>query len=380
MKRRRIGLFLIMAVAFMSMAVVFVGCDWFSDDDEGGGGGGNGATTSKFVVVANTDGGNLSVFKIKSDGTLTFQDNVALSSATKPSMVLLSPNKLFLYVASHDGYINIFSYNSATGALTETEGSPAEYGSEPIQLAITPDGKFLYVTDQGDSQVHIFGVDNTTGDLTYSESVDVSDIHSVAMHPTGNFIYLGTESDEIWAYAIDADTGSLTAVEGTPYFSDFGATWVWLQTTPDGKYLFGAGQDYSAVLAIDNVTGGLTQVALDNTSAWFSKSLVVAPTIPFLYTGNWRDNSIGAYRTNEDGSTDNVAGMPFATGDFPKSLAIAGDSKYLYAVNFGYQIDPTDLTGEGSLTAYSVNRSSGVLTRIGTYTYPAGGKYIVTLP
>ena len=378
MRRRRLGLFLTVGAVLMSLAVVFVGCDWFSDDDESSSG--NGATTSKFVVVANTDGGNLSVYKIHSNGTLTFQDNVALSSATEPSMVLLSPNKRFLYVASHDAYINIFSYDSATGALTETEGSPVAIGSEPIQLAITPDGKFLYVTDQGDSQVHIFGVDNTTGDLTYSESVDVSDIHSVAMHPTGNFIYLGTESDEIWAYAIDADTGSLTAVEGTPYFSDFGAAWVWLQTTPDGKYLFGAGQHYGATLAIDNVTGGLTQVALDDTSAWFPKSLVVAPTIPFLYTGNWRDNSIGAFKANSDGTVNNVVGMPFATGDFPKSLAIAEDSKYLYAVNFGYQNDPTSLSGEGSLTAYSVNRSSGVLRLIGTYTYPAGGKYIVTLP
>lgn len=381
MKQRRLGLFLTMVAALISLTVAFVGCNWFSDDDEGGGGG-NGATTSKFVVVANTYGGNLSVYKINSNGTLSFVDNVTPSTATEPSMVLLAPNQQFLYVASHDAYVSIFSYNSATGALTETEGSPVEIGSEPIQLAITPDGRFLYVTDQGESLVHIFGVDNTTGDLTFSESVTVSDIHSAAMHPSGNFIYLGTESDEIWAYAINTDNGSLTAVEGTPFTSTVSPTWVWLQTSPDGKYLFGAGQDVSGVLAIDNVTGGLTEVGLGDTSAWLPKSLVVAPTLPFVYSGNWDNNSIGAVKANIDGSVDNVAHMPFAAGVTPKSLAITDDSKYLYVANFGYDGTASNKAGEGTVWAYSVNRSSGALSRIGTYELGlgAGPKFLVTLP
>lgn len=382
MKRRRLGLFLAMLVAVVSLAVVFVGCDWFSNDEESNNN--NGATTSKFVVVSNTYGGNLSVYKIQSNGTLKFLDNVTPSTATEPSMALLAPNKTFLYVASHDAYVSIFSYNSDNGALTETEGSPVEIGSEPIQLAITPDGKFLYVTDQGDYQVHIFGVDNTTGDLTYSESVDVSDIHSVAMHPAGNFLYLGTESDEIWAYAINTDNGSLTAVEGTPYFSDSGATWVWLQTDPLGNYLFAAGQDYGAVLAIDNVTGGLTELAFTDSGTWNIKSLVVAPTKPFLYTGNWGDNNIGAFTVDSEGVVDNVARMPFAAGNAPKSLAITDDSKYLYVANYGYDSTPglTQKAGEGTVMAYTVSRSSGALSRIGTYNLGlgAGPKHIVTLP
>ena len=377
MKRRRFGILLTMVVALMSLAVVFVGCDWFDDDEEGGGGG-NGPTTSKFVVVANTYGHNLSVYKIQSDGTLSFLDNVALQgseSVAEPSMVLLAPNKQFVYVANHTGFINVLAYYD-NGTLTETEGSPVFIGSRPIQLAITPDGKFLYLTDQGVSQVHIFGVDNTTGDLTYSASVDVYDVHSVAMHPTGKFLYLGTEDNEIWAYAIDPDTGSLTAVEGTPYVTEGYATWVWLQATPDGSYLFGAGQEYGAALAIDNVTGGLTEVGLENMSAWFPKSLVIAPTLPFLYTGNWDNNSIGAFKVDSEGAIDNVAGMPFAAGEYPKSLAITADSKYLYVANFGPK------AGEGTVMAYSVGQASGSLSPLATYHLGlgAGPKHLVTMP
>ena len=397
MKQRRFGFFLVMAIALMSLTGYFLGCDWGGGGDDGGGGG-NGPTTSKFVVVADTYAGfdntslsfagNLSVYKIQSDGTLSFLDNVALNnvgSGNEPSMVLMSPNKLFVYVANHNALINILSFNSDTGALTETEGSPVEIGIEPINMAITPDGKFLYVTDQGDSLVHIFGVDNTTGDLTFSESVDVFDIHSVAMHPTGKFVYLGTEADEIWAYAIDAETGSLTAVEGTPYFSDAGGTWVWLQTTPDGNYLFGAGQDVGAVLAIDNVSGGLTEVTLDDTTGWFPKSLVVAPTLPFMFSANWDDDSIGAFKANSDGTVDNVVGMPFAAGVTPKSVTITEDSKYLYVANYGFDTavgKTRKNAGEGTVQAFRVNRSSGVLSLVGTYHLGlgAGPKFLTTLP
>ena len=378
MKQRRIGFYLVMAIALMSLTGYFLGCGGGGD----GGGVGNGPTTSRFVVVANTWAGNLSVFKIEANGTLSFVDNVAQSTGTQPSMVLLHPNKQFLYVANHEGVISIFSYNSDNGALTETEGSPMEYGIEPINLAITPDGKFLYCTDQEAYQVHIFGVDNTTGDLTYSESVDVDDIHGVAMHPTGNFIYLGTESDEIWAYAINTDNGSLTAVEGTPYYSDAGAAWVWLQTTPDGAYLFGAGQYYGCVMAIDNVTGGLTELALESTADWSPKSLVVAPTIPFMYSANWDDDSIAAFKANSDGSVDNVVGSPFAAGVAPKSVTITEDSKYLYVANFAYDSTLSPKAGVGTVQAFSVNPSSGALSRIGTYELglAAGPKFLTTLP
>jgi 6-phosphogluconolactonase len=387
MRHRRFGLFLTLLVALFSLTVLFVGCDWFDDDDNNGGGGGNGPTTSKFVVVANTYGSNLSVYTIQPDGTLGFLDNVALPSGSEPSMILMAPNKKFVYVANHRGAvlkastINVFAYHD-NGALTEISGSPYTQGSRIINMAITPDGKFLYVTDQGSSQVHIFGVDNTTGELTFSESVAVFDIHSVAMHPTGKFLFLGTESDEIWAYAIDTNTGSLTPVEGTPYVSGSFATWVWLQTTPDGNYLFGAGQDWGGVLAIDNVTGGLTELSLADTANWFPKSLVIAPTLPFLYTGNWDNNSIGAFKANSDGSVDNVVNMPFAAGVTPKSVTISADSKYLYVANFGFDSVLPNKAGAGTVMAYSVDRSSGALSPLGTYQLGigAGPKFLTVLP
>ena len=382
MKRRRFGLFLTMVAALMSLAVLFNGCDWF-DDDDGGGGGGNGATTAKYVVVANTYGkpeGNLSVYKIQSDGTLTFQDNVAVSSG-EPSMILLHPNKKFVYVASHNGSIHAFSFDVDSGALAEIEGSPYEYGSVYINMAITPDGKFLYVTDTSNGETQLFGVDNTTGELTFVDYFYTNGAHGIAMHPTGKFLFVGGNWEygdgELFAFEIDPGTGNLTPAPGSPIApGDPIPNWVWLQTSPDGKYLFGAGGSVGGTWSIDNVTGELTELHIEDTSAWYIKTLVIPPTLPYLYTAGWDNNSIGAYKANEDGTVDEVAGSPFAAGMNPKALTVTGDSKYLYVANYG-----DNKYGESSVMAYSISGSTGQLTKIGTYDTPyAFPKNLVAIP
>jgi len=394
MKRRRLGIFLTMVVALMSLAVVFVGCDWFNDDDEGGGGG-NGPTTAKYVVVANTGNppyadatgatGNLSVYKIQSDGTLTFQDNVALFNG-KPSMILLHPNKKFLYVANHTGDINVFSFNVDTGALTEIEGSPYNNSESVglINLAITPDGKFLYTADSRNWETQVWAVDNTSGGLESLGSYEVAGAHGIAMHPTGKFLFIGGDLEwgngELFAFAIDNTTGELTQVGSTltPIIGEgYPGDWVWLQTTPDGKYLFGAGYELGGIWGIDNVTGALTELHLEDTYNSGIVNLVIAPTLPFLYVAGFDDNTISAFKANEDGSVDNVVGSPYTTGSGPKCLTVTGDSKYLYVANFDWQSKGAN----GSVMAYSISRSTGQLTIIGTYMTPGTfSKNLVAIP
>ena len=378
MRQRRIGLFLAMVFALVPLTAYFLGCG-----GGGGGGVGNGPTTSRFVVVANTDGvlENLSVFKIGSDGTLTFQDNVDVSTG-EPSMILVHPNKGFVYVACHTGYIHAFSFDVDTGAFSEIEGSPYDYGYEYINMAITPDGKFLYTTDSDNRETQVFGVNNTTGELTYLDSYEVAGAHGIAMHPTGKFLFIGDDSysggeGKLYAFAIDPTTGALTPSPGSPLVPE-GTTpqWVWLQTTYDGNLLFGRVHIWEVFAGVDTVTGELTQIQLEDQSDWWIKNLVISPTLPYLYVAGWDNNSIAAYKANDDGTVDDVLGSPFATGVNPKCLAMTGDSKYLYVANYG-----DNKAGDSSVMAYSVNPSTGAPSLIGTYTIVgAHPKNLVTIP
>jgi len=396
MRSRRFAALLVTCFVLLALPLVYLGCNWFDDDEAGG----NGPTTSKYVVVANTYGlwpqggvgGNLSVFKINSNGTLTFQDNVdLLPGENEPTMIALHPNKKFVYVASQwsgvtkYSYINVFSFNDNTGALTEifTVQNPHKHDGT-LNLAFTPDGKFLYTTDPWWSEVQVFGVDNTSGALEYLGFYGVEGAHGIAMHPTGKFLFVGGNweygNGELFAFEINTATGELTPAPGSPLQPRIGegpyGAWVWLQTTYDGNYLFGAGARYGGVWGIDNVTGQLTELHLENQYYWRIKTLVVTPTLPFLYVAGWDNNSIAGYKANQDGSVDNVVGSPFAAGENPKSLTVTGDSKYLYVANYA-DIDEEN----GSVMAYSIARSTGVLTKIGTYKTPyTQSKNLLAIP
>jgi 6-phosphogluconolactonase len=80
----------------------------------------------------------------------------------------------------------------------------------------------------------------------------------IAVHPNGKFVYTSTRgADTIVVFAIDADKGTLTPVERTP---SGGKTPRNFAIDPSGAYLFAANQDSDNVVVfrIDARTGKLT--------------------------------------------------------------------------------------------------------------------------
>jgi len=62
-------------------------------------------------------------------------------------------------------------------------------------LAVTPDGKFLYVANEFDGTITTFSVDTTSGALTSGQIVLVGTAPSgMAITPDGGFLYVGLMS------------------------------------------------------------------------------------------------------------------------------------------------------------------------------------------
>ena len=107
----------------------------------------------------------------------------------------------FLFVANQglqtdpaSGTISLFAVQDAT--LTAVPGSPfrvadtlASGGTGPAGVAVTPDAKFLFVSDPFDSTVTTFSVD-ASGVLTRGLVVSVGTSPSaLAITPNGDFVY-----------------------------------------------------------------------------------------------------------------------------------------------------------------------------------------------
>ena len=82
-------------------------------------------------------------------------------------------------------------------------------------IHITPDGKWLYVSERATNTITAFSVDDNTGNLTYIESYDTEEIpRGFNIDPNGNFVIVaGQKSDHVAVHAINPETGELKLLD-----------------------------------------------------------------------------------------------------------------------------------------------------------------------
>ena len=136
------------------------------------------------LFVANSGTNDISAYTVTTDGTLTPASGTTPTGGMTPLSMAMDAGGHFLFVANQglqidpaSGTVSVFAVQDAT--LTAVPGSPfrvaelgASSGTGPAGVAVTPDGKFLYVSDQFDSTVTTFSVD-ASGLLTRGPVVAV---------------------------------------------------------------------------------------------------------------------------------------------------------------------------------------------------------------
>lgn len=131
--------------------------------------------------------------------------------------LLIHPLDTFLYaIQGSFGRISYHTMDGSTGALGAEQGSNSAtqhyYGS-----CRTPDGSKLYAINY-DGTINGFTVNNTTGALTSSTSVVVSNPYQCDITNDGAFLYVtSTGTNKLHGYAIDSTTGALTELDDSPF-------------------------------------------------------------------------------------------------------------------------------------------------------------------
>src|SRR6266567_2691727 len=159
------------------------------------------------------------------------------------------------------------------GATGLQLGSPTSSGgNSPQGIRVTPDGKFVVVANQGTSNVAVFSLDATTGALTEVPgspfasgqqpgpvAIDPPVLAGTA--PSGKFVFVGdTGGNSLSAYTIDS-AGSLTPVTGTPIPLGANAQPSSIAVDPAGKFVYiSIVPQEVAGFALDPSTGVLTPI------------------------------------------------------------------------------------------------------------------------
>jgi len=191
----------------------------------------------------------------------------------------------FLYAADA-GTIDALNLNAGTGGpATIVPGSPFTSGTN-VYLTVDPLSRFVFAADEdAPGGVLAFTIHPSTGVLTAipgspfaigSNSNPVS-VGQIVVDTTGNFVYVTLPATgQVAGFSIDASSGMLTPIPGSPFAAGSGAFAIAVNQEPraNSPYIYVANQmaDSISGYSINETTGALTPL----TSSPFTAAGVAA--------------------------------------------------------------------------------------------------------
>jgi CSLREA domain-containing protein len=321
----------------------------------------------------------------------TFSTGAGLSGVSGPYGLAISPDGKHVYVAdegdsrvaayavgNNNILAHIASYDSASLAATNAF-------TAPYQVAVSADGKNVYATGLTADSIATFSRDSDTGALTWIDTVrngagygciplpcdgtvaGLDGAYGIALSPDGKFIYVSSiTEDSVVVFQRSTTTGapSSNTFLGGAYFvqrfthpnlnSAYG-----LVMSPDGANVYVAGYTSDTLLTLkrDPTTGELTFVQSLGVGDAAGLDGVFRATMSddgnFVYTASFDSNSVCAFRRNTlNGQLTWTGCYTNANLTNASDVAITPDGKHLLATGYG----------SDSVLVYNRNLTTGILT------------------
>lgn len=231
--------------------------------------------TGRYLFAASYTGHKISVNRIAADGTVVAQPVSVTPTGKNAHAIGADPGNKFVFASNLGSDVILqYKFDAATGSLTPNT-PPAvatKAGAGPRHFVFHPNLRYVYSTNELDGSVNTYAYNATAGLLTLLASTAVlpasmqggtgpeapatADIH---LTPDGRFLYVSERTNSVLAgYRVDAETGALSLVgrigtETQPRGFNI---------DPQGRYLLAVGQKSNGLTsyAINRDTGALTPV------------------------------------------------------------------------------------------------------------------------
>jgi len=317
------------------------------------------------------------------------QDNIPSFTAVNPGSSPVVANISVTSKVANLAYIPNYSSNSVSviNTITNKTVNTIPVGPNPGLVAISPDGKKVYVGDVGGTSLSIIDVkisqvksltifDNPTG-LIFSKDgtrayvagasgkCTVIDAATDAVLSSLNFFPgsggIALSNDGQWIYVTNEttrdvrvyDTGSSTEITNIPAQGSHYAV-----TSPDGTKIYVAGGASNTIYVIDVATNTMLSSISLNSDA---NMLALSPDGTRIYVTNVSTGTLTVINATNDAV---IASFP--VGQSPEGVSVTPDGKYVYVVN----------VDSGTLSILETTNYTTVAT-IPAGLYPrAGGNFI----
>jgi 6-phosphogluconolactonase len=301
--------------------------------------------SKKFLYAANSRANTISVFSVANDGSLSFS-GTPTPAGNGPDAAVIDPTGQYLLVTnnygnnSSGGDISVFSIAAGSGVLTPV-GLPVPANANPTAILFTHSGQFVYAINPGIGMVTGFSFNSATGALTQLASSPVfsgNGAAALAVDASDQFLYVANTSannpppysstqGNISAFNIDS-SGDLTPLLGSPFASTSGSGPAAIAVDPSGRFVYAASPGSSSSIwcfAITPTNGELVEALGSPFSlAAGGQFALFDPSGNFFYIGNTSGTGIEGYTYNPaTGGPTIILGSPFSIGSAPGQMVLS---------------------------------------------------------
>jgi len=286
---------------------------WSGSVSTGGTGAGSGlgsqgalalSDDGRWLFAVNAGSNDVSAFRVTASG-LELTSRVS-SGGVRPISLTLHGNVLYVLNAGGDGNISGFSIGT-DGELAAISGSTRALSGAnvgPAQVAFSPEGQRLVVTEKATNRLDVFSVDGdgVASTATSTASAGGTPFGFAFGHRDELFVSeaAGSASSYVFAHngSLSVASGAVLTHQGAP---------CWAVVTQNGK---------------------------------------------FGYTANAQGGSISGFAIGNDGSINliDADGRTAVVGGGNIDLAVSGNSRYLYQLNGDRSISGFRIEADGHLT------------------------------
>jgi len=302
--------------------------------------------------------------------------------------LFLTPKFLIAVDASGAGNnVNVFPINATTGVLgSPVSGSPFDMGVfDGMTVVVHPNGHFVYVADGGDGSIHQWDVNTSTGvpteiapkvsneSLEFFEPIGGGDspTHVLTVTPDGKFLYASNNDDRVSEFSIGTN-GALSHIDDI----DIGACatgaitsttrFVWVTDTCGGD---GPWRVYTMSIGSNGALSSVNNVELSDVFSWLW-SISVSPDGKFVQVGDdGGDAQVYSFTVGTNGALTQVGSQVVLTDSSDaRDIAYSPDGKFFY------------ITDDASLIHALTQNADGSFTELGASPYDADdGQVVVDL-
>ncbi|SKC84620.1 cytochrome D1 domain-containing protein [Maledivibacter halophilus] len=230
-------------------------------------------------------------------------------------LIAITPDGKFAYVTNLNGFVSVI--DTCTNTVVDT----IKVGFNPIGIAITPDGRYAYVANSFDNNVSV--IDTSTN--TVVDTIPVGrEPFGVAVAPDGNFVYVAIALESRVSVI---DTTSNTVVDTIPVtFFPHG-----IAITPDGSFAYVSNNEQPPLTTTVSVIDTSTRTMVDNIPVGFVATIIaITPDGKFAYVANAGDDNVSVIDIATNTVIDTV---PVGSHDY--GVAITPDGRFAYVTNAG---------------------------------------------